>query len=240
LSALCCYYPSRSFAGDGGPATSALLNRPAGVCPDGAGNLYIADSYNFVVRLITSAGVISTVVGTLGVASFAGAWVCPQCIGCIPPARNSFARALGDGGPASSASLVNPLTVHVESPLGGLFVSHPRHPSAIILACMRGYASSQIAGQDNRIRYVSPLGLISTVAGNGGGGLSGDNGPATAASLANPSLGGDDGLGGWLISDANTNVVSRMAAWGAAVQGPFALWCRSSLSVLCRSGGWHS
>lgn len=141
--------------------------------------------------------------------------------GCAPNAsdvssrhENSFARALGDGGPASSASLVNPLTVHVESPLGGLFVSRMRHPTARILACMRGYkyVSSQIAGQDNRIRYVSPLGLISTAAGIGGGGLSGDNGPATAASLANPSLGGDDGLGGWLISDANTNVVRRMAA----------------------------
>ena len=55
---------------------------------------------------------------------------------------------------------------------------------------------------DNRIRYVSPSGVISTIAGSGTKGLSGDGGLASASVLNRPFLGSDDGLGGWLISDA--------------------------------------
>jgi hypothetical protein len=52
-----------AYAGDGGPATEALINRPHAVAVDYAGNLYIADSENFVVRKVTPDGIISTVAG---------------------------------------------------------------------------------------------------------------------------------------------------------------------------------
>jgi hypothetical protein len=60
-----------------------------------------------------------------------------------------------------------------------------------------------------RIRYVSPApwNIASTVAGTGSSALTGDGGLATSAALANPSLGTDDGLGGWLIADSNNRVV---------------------------------
>jgi len=59
------------FAGDGGPATGALLNGPAGLVFDEAGSLYFADTINFRVRRIDANGIISTIAGT-GTASFAG------------------------------------------------------------------------------------------------------------------------------------------------------------------------
>jgi NHL repeat-containing protein len=57
------FYPSGGYSGDGGPATSALLNLPHGVAVDGAGNVYIADTENFAVRKVTPDGTISTVAG---------------------------------------------------------------------------------------------------------------------------------------------------------------------------------
>jgi len=63
------------FSGDGGPATSAQLNDPQGVAVDGAGDLFIADTFNNAIREVTPAGIISTVVnhaGTGGAAPAAG------------------------------------------------------------------------------------------------------------------------------------------------------------------------
>jgi Tol biopolymer transport system component len=75
------------FSGDGGPAASAQLNGPTGAALDGAGNLFIADTYNDRIRKVTTDGVISTVAGT-GIAGFGG-----------------------DGGPASLARMLLPLGI---------------------------------------------------------------------------------------------------------------------------------
>jgi hypothetical protein len=58
------------FSGDGGPATNASLNQPRGIAVDSAGNLYIADSLNNRVRMVSN-GVITTLAGS-GVAGFSG------------------------------------------------------------------------------------------------------------------------------------------------------------------------
>ncbi|CAM5370454.1 Virginiamycin B lyase [Streptomyces alboniger] len=126
--------------GDGGPATSAQFTNPHGVAVDGAGDLYIADANNHRIRKVTADGKISTVAGT------------------------GSAGSLGDGGPATSAQLNNPLAVVVDS-TGALYIS-------------------EYGG--HRIRKVSPDGTISTVAGTGTAGDSGDGGPATSAQLKHP------------------------------------------------------
>ena len=75
------------FGGDGGAATAAKLNSPTGITLDASGNLYIADGSNNRIRLVTTNGLISTIVGN-GTAGFAG-----------------------DGGAAVSAELNNPISV---------------------------------------------------------------------------------------------------------------------------------
>ncbi len=87
-------FPSTGYTGDGGPATAAELNRPQGVAVDSAGNLFITDYYNGVVREVTASnGYIST---------FAGNGV--QC-----------GNLSGDAGPATSASFCYPGSIMVDS-----------------------------------------------------------------------------------------------------------------------------
>jgi len=168
------------FSGDGGPATSASLNDPAGVAVDSLGNLFISDWANERVRKVdANTGFISTVAGN-GTEGFSG-----------------------DGGPATSASLNDPTGVAVDS-LGNLYIGE----------------------QDNeRVRKVDAnTGLISTVAGDGTKGFSGDGGPATSASLYEPSGVAVDSLGNLFIADsinhrirkvdANTGIISTVAGNG--------------------------
>jgi large repetitive protein len=88
-----------SYTGDGGPAASATLNTPGDVAIDGAGNLYIADSGNNVIRMIAAAtGVITTIAGNNGGA------VC-----------GSSSDAVGDGCPATQATLNQPQGVTLDA-----------------------------------------------------------------------------------------------------------------------------
>jgi uncharacterized protein (TIGR03437 family) len=108
-----------SFIGDGGPATNAQLNYPGGIAVDSAGNLYIADTLNERVRKVSN-GVITTVAGN-GTAGFSG-----------------------DGGPATSAELNDPIDVAVD-PAGNLYIADHLN---------------------NRVRKVSN-GIITSVVGEG-------------------------------------------------------------------------
>jgi sugar lactone lactonase YvrE len=93
------------YTGDGGPATSAEENQARGVTADAAGNVYIADSSNNVIRMVNTSGVISTIVGAY-------------------PGSNTAAPAgsAGDGGPAKSATLNTPEDVEVDGN-GNLFIA---------------------------------------------------------------------------------------------------------------------
>jgi hypothetical protein len=147
---------SAGYSGDGGLATSAQINNPRGVAIDAAANIYIADAGNHAVRRIDAGGVITTIAGT-GTSGFSG-----------------------DGGPAISAQLYGPYSV-IPDMLGNIF----------------------IADVDNeRIRKISPTGIISTVAGNGTAGYSGDGGPAIAAALYEPINIAADSFGSLYVADA--------------------------------------
>ena len=84
--------------GDGGPATEAWLNSPEGIAVDAAGNLFIADFNNFLIRKVSPDGIIQTVAG------------------------NRANRFAGDGGPATEASLFAPAGVAVDA-AGNLFIA---------------------------------------------------------------------------------------------------------------------
>jgi uncharacterized protein (TIGR03437 family) len=89
---------SSGYMGDLGPATSALLDAPTGVAADNAGNFYIADDSNNVVRMVDAFGVISTIAGT-----------------------NTIGFS-GDGGPADSAKLNDPYAVGI-GPSGNVWIA---------------------------------------------------------------------------------------------------------------------
>ncbi len=162
-----------TFSGDGGPATSASLYFPTGVAVDGAGNLYIADSYNNRIRKVSSAGIITTVVGNGTGALYTGTF-------------------FGDGSPATSAGLNNPQGVAVDSS-GIPYIADT---------------------QNNRVRRISPNGVISTVAGNGSPGFSGDGASATGAQLNTPTGVATDNAGNLYIADCNNNRVRKVSPGG--------------------------
>jgi trimeric autotransporter adhesin len=161
----------QGFSGDGGPATSASLNQPAGVAVDAAGNLYIADFNNNRIRKVSlssgpGAGTITTIAGN-GVKTF-----------------------YGDHGPATSASLSGPTGVALDS-AGNLYIADT---------------------YNERVREVSVSGgTITTIAGNGGTGFSGD-GAATSESLYFPAAVAVDSNGNVYIADAGNNRIREVSS----------------------------
>ena len=197
----------QGFSGDGGPANSASLDWPVCVAVDGSGNLYIADSDNNKIRrLDASTGVISTVSGKGGDGfSSDGSGnlyivdsgnhnirrVDRDTGAVTAVAGNGSEGFSGDGGPATSASLNNPSGVATD-----------------------GWGNVVIADFVNhRIRRVDGAsGIITTVAGNGERGFSGDGGPATSASLYRPSGVGIDGSGNIYVADLFNHKVRHVDA----------------------------
>ena len=207
---------TRGFSGDNGPATSAQFYDPAGLAVDSAGNLYIAD-----MVIIESAR---------------------SRTGWSPPWREA-ARPCGDNGPPTSAQLSLPYGVAVDS-AGNLYIAdwgnnRVRKVSGGVITTVAGNGTRGFSGDNgpptnaqlanpqgvavdsagnlyiadygnNRIRKVSN-GVITTVAGNGTPGFSGDNGPATSAQLANPYGVAIDSAGNLYIGDSGNNRVREVS-----------------------------
>ncbi len=207
---------SAGFAGDGGSAGSAQLNLPMGLALDAAGNLYIADTGNNVVRKVTAAGTISTVAGS-GVQGYSGdgglatkaALNGPRAVALDPAgnlyiadSQNSRIRVVtqsgtiatvagtgvagytGDGGLATSAQIVNPAGMVVDS-AGSIYISD----SAAV------------------VRKIYPNGPIFTIAGNGSVGYSGDGGLATSAQLSSPTGLAIDASGDVYVADTANSAI---------------------------------
>ncbi|MCX6594875.1 MAG: putative Ig domain-containing protein [Acidobacteria bacterium] len=139
-----------SFTGDGGPATSASLNIPQGVAVDQNGNIYIADTNNCVIRMVTPSGIISTIAGLAG----------------------ACGANVGDGGPAVFASLNSPHSVAVDA-AGNLFISEGSHRirkvdvsgTITTISSISGAAFSGDGGPLSSARFSSPRGLFLNAAG---------------------------------------------------------------------------
>jgi trimeric autotransporter adhesin len=176
-----------SSLGDGGPATSALLRRPAGVAVDGAGNLLVADSQDNRVR------VVAVKAGTFyGHAMIAG--------DVYTVAGDGSATFGGDGGLGSNAQVNQPLGVAVDG-AGNLVIADTQNGRVRVVAGHSGTFYGQ----------AMTVGDIYTVAGNGGSGIGRDGGPATGTSVANPAAVAADDAGNLLVTD-DFNRVRLVAA----------------------------
>lgn len=228
------------YSGDNGPATLAQLYYPGGVAEDQAGNLYIADHNNSVVRKVDVNGIITT---------FAGGGT-GACATATDP--------LGDGCPATDAVFVDPEDVAVDAAgniyisvggggLGGSLIHKVDRATGIIsdyagnFNMYPGYSgdngpatSAQLSGPtgialdtagnlyiadygNNVIRKVTLAGIITTVAGGGTGVCGGtptdpmeDGCIATYATLSGPQGVAVDVLGNLYIADTNDDVVRKV------------------------------
>ena len=215
------------FAGDGSAATSAQFTGPADAALDSVGNIYIADVGNNRIRKVGTNGIISTVAGSGpnngspgtfggdgGAATNANLYyphgVAVDATGnlFIADTYNHRIRKVGtngiissvagtnssgysgDGGPAVNAKLDYPASVAVDA-IGNLYIAD---------------------SSNNRVRKVATNGVISTVA---GGGLGGDGGQATNASLTVPQGVALDTFGNLLIADTGNYRLRKVYLGGA-------------------------
>ncbi len=206
------------FSGDNGPATSAQLNYITGIAVDSAGNLYISDFNNNRIRKVSN-GVITTVAGT-GTAGYSGdsgpatsaelnspfgvavdssgnLYICDSGNFRVREVSKGVITTLvgtgtlgytGDNGPPASAAVSYPSGIAVDS-AGDLYISD--------------------SGNDT-VREISN-GVITTVAGNGTPGFSGDNGPAVGAQLDQPKGVAVDSAGRLYFADFGNNRIRELS-----------------------------
>jgi len=203
---------TNAFSGDGGLATNASLNLPAGIAADTSGNIYIADANNFRVRRVDNSGVITTFAGN---------------------GRQSYC---GDGGSATNAALLDPFGAAVDVS-GNIFIADTDNDvirkvdtngiiSTVAGNGIHGFSGDRgpatnaklagpygvgldaggnilIAERDgNRIRKVDTNGVITTIAGNGTYGSTGNGGRATNAMVAHPTGVTADALGNVFLAES--------------------------------------
>ncbi|QMW00872.1 NHL repeat-containing protein [Spirosoma foliorum] len=271
---------SRGFSGDGGVATAASLNNPTSVIVDEYGNIYITDSVNQRVRRVSTDGIITTVVGNGlrrstgdgGLATEASLnnpvstafdnngnlYIALQdghqirkvsSDGIITTvAGNGYISFSGDGGLATSASLYNPFGVTTDSSdnlyITDLFNRRIRKVSPDgIITTVAGNGNAGFSGDgglatattlngvynmivdaagnlymadsfNHRVRKVSSSGIITTIAGNGSAGFSGDNGPAILASLNKPADVAMDRSGNLYIAELDNHRIRKIDSNG--------------------------
>lgn len=219
------------YTGDGGPASAARLNGPAGITFDAAGNLYIADKFNERIRRVdATTGIITSVAGNGAHGGWNGA-------------------AFGNGGMATAASLTYPIATAFDAS-GNMYIADNGSQTVRKIDGTTGvitrFAGTHAGGYNgdgiaastaklnnprsiavdgignvyisdcwnNRIRKVDTFGQISTYAGTGTKGYAGDGGPATAANIFGPWGITLDGCGNLYICDYDNYVVRKVSAGG--------------------------
>ena len=217
----------QGHGGDGGPAVGAQLNSPQGVAADAAGNVYIADTANNLVRKTDASGTITTLAGS-------GAW-----------------GYSGDGGPATMARLRRPVAVAADA-VGSIYIADAGNDrvrkvdasgtittvagtgeadyggdggpaTEALLNDPRGVAVDALGNVyiadtwNNRVRKIDTSGTITTVAGTGRRGYSWDSvdsGPATEARIGSPHGVAVDALGNLYVAERWNNRVRRIDVTG--------------------------
>ncbi len=213
------------YSGDNGPAISATLSAPYSVAIDGAGNVYVADGGNNVIRRINSGGGISTYAGT-GSAGYSGDGFAASTAQLNNPEGISLDNYgnlyIADAGNHVIREVYSTGQINTIAGTGGSFGYSGDHgpanaaqlhsPSAVAIDI---YGNVYIADRNNNaIRKIDNAGDITTIAGNGFVGSGGDNGPAASAQLHSPSGISIYGFGNIYISDEGNNVIRKIDTAG--------------------------
>ena len=236
-----------AYLGDNGPSSTATVNDPSGVALDGAGNLYIADTGNDAIRMISAAtGVITTIAG--GGSGCAGQ-----------------TDTVGDGCGATSAKLNLPQGVTLDS-AGNVYIADTGNHRIRMISIVTGLIST-VAGNgftktngdggfagdggpaisaelnfphavafdaagnmyipdtaNNRVREVAAVGgaitagsVITTFAGNGSASFTGDGAAANLAGLWGPSAVAVDAAGNVFIADTQNNTIRKVSSTGSII-----------------------
>jgi trimeric autotransporter adhesin len=204
------------YGGDGGTATTALIDGPTGICVKGTGEVIISDTNNSCLRQVSITNSISTLPMTVGpglnspfgAASYYNAaqkkfflYIADSANhrirkldtvtnALVTVAGTGIAGSSGDSGQATDAKLKSPSGVTVDAS-GNLYIADTGN---------------------NKIRMVTTAGIISTVAGTGSAGSSGDEGAATLATLNSPKGVFVDGSGNIFIADTNSDRIRKVTA----------------------------
>jgi len=214
----------KGYSGDGGPATAAALNEPYGVVVDRAGNVYIADRLNRRVRRIDAAsGVITTVAGT-GEATYSGdggpaaqaGLAEPNGLAFDPEQRRLYIADVAD----HRVRVVDLASGTIQTFAGNGMGEHGGDDGPARDARVFGARAVKVAAdgtvyilerQGSSLRQVDPAtGVITTIAGTGGRGYSGDDGPANAAVFDAPKEMALDTDGSLLIVDTENHAIRRI------------------------------
>lgn len=216
------------YNGDGGPATNGALCNPYAITCDKAGNLYVAEITNYIIRKVSASGIITTIGGS-GVSGFSG-----------------------DGGPATNATITKPYGIAVDTNGNVYFSDYDNGlirkidtngiitrfagggslgmwiPPALLrreaepatnarLFYPAGIATDKkgnlfiAEAGGNCILVVTKAGILHHLAGNGGGGsYTGDGGPATVAELHKPWDVTADAAGNLYVADVGNNVIRKI------------------------------
>ncbi len=213
-----------AYGGDGGPASTANLKGPTGVAVDASGNIYISDGPDARIRKVNTSGVISTFAGT-GTTGFSGDGGAATAARFTNPGGLAFdtsgnlfvadrsnnrirritsagfiktvagsggAGSAGDGGAATTATINTPVNVTADR-LGNIFIAEQT---------------------GNRIRKVNAAGTISTYAGTGTAGFSGDGSAATGAMISSPYGLAVDAGNNLYVGDMNNNRIRKVTSGG--------------------------
>ncbi len=212
--------------GDGGPATAASFDNPYQLACDNAGNVYVCDELNGLIRIINASGIITTFAGSksgsLGLLENVPAidaqiiqpsGVATDTAGNVYISQyyegrvryvntgglintiadlNGFQGYTGDGGPAINAEIKQPQGIAADNKGNIYFADY----------------GNQV------IRVIDANGIIHTFAGNGSKGYGGDGGPATQALLNNPTTVAADNFGNVYIGDVYNQRIRKVDANG--------------------------
>lgn len=218
------------FTGDGGPATLGNLDAPTGIASDSAGNIYVTDSINNLVRKINAVQQCTT-----------------PTTGNTPVCGNFLSTAIGIGSTGGSLNHPNGLAI---DPAFNIYVSDTSHRvlkfSNGAITVYAGNGNIGFSGDNGpatkavlnnpvgialdaagnlyiadsnafRIRVVAPNGIISTIAGSSHAGYTGDGGPALNAEFDFPQGLLLDGLGNIYVSDTGNNVIRELSIPGPTI-----------------------